>query len=111
MAMTQLVLVFMASLATAATALSGWMAINSRRVDKLTRVPVTFGAAILWGIVGMSSFDVVVTSHVNPPVSEPIPSLAYVGIGLAMLVGLYAVYDLIVGISAEASEAGELLNP
>lgn len=107
MPMTQLVLVFLASLASFATVLAGWMVMNAPRVDRWTRAVVTLGGAILWGIVGISSFDVVVTSHVNPPVSEPILPMAYVGIALSMLIGLYGLYDLLVGIGEEARNTAD----
>jgi uncharacterized membrane protein YuzA (DUF378 family) len=106
MVMTQLTLVFLGALATLAT-----LGLFVEFDDRWTSILVEFLAAILWGLFGMSAFDVIVTEHVSPPVSEPILPLAYLGIGLAFIVALYGFYDLIQGFGAEASEADMDLLP
>lgn len=89
MAMTQLALVFLGSLATLATAGS------LLNVDQATRVVMMFGASILWAWFGMSSFDVIVRDTGFASASEPILPLAYLGIGLAIVVGIGAIWSLL----------------
>jgi uncharacterized membrane protein YuzA (DUF378 family) len=104
--MTQLALVFLGALSTLAT-----LGLFVEFDDRWTGVLVEFLAAILWGLFGMSAFDVIVTDGVSPPVSEPILPLAYLGIGLAFILALYGFYDFVQGIGAEASETDMDLLP
>lgn len=98
MAITETILVFMGALATAAT-----VGMFVSFADRWTEMVVTFLAALLWGIVGLSSFDV--HAEAFGPGSEAILPLAYLGIGLAMTIGMYAAYDLVVGIGEQAADA------
>lgn len=95
MVMTQSALLFIGVLATLS---SIGIFIN---FDQATRTVVTFLSAILWGIFGMSSFDVIVTEHVDPPVSEPIMPLVVIGIGLAMMVSVFGLYQLVMLLNDE----------
>jgi uncharacterized membrane protein YuzA (DUF378 family) len=99
MAMTQLALVFLGSLATLATI---GMFVNV--FDRWTSLLVTFLAAILWATFGLSSFDVIVRDAAYASASEPITPLAYLGIGLAMIIGVYGLADLVMGVGEEASD-------
>jgi len=101
MAMTQSALLFLGALATGTTLASGWMAMNAGRVDKWTRVVVMFGAALLWGGFGLSSYDVIVRDSAWASASEPIMPLVILGITMAMVMFVYALYDLLHGIAAE----------
>lgn len=100
MAMTPLVLVFMGSLATLAT-----LGLFVGRFDAATRALTGFVGAITWGLVGLSAFDVIVTTHVDPPTSEPILPLAYLGIGLAAVVALFAIKELFAVLQSETEAA------
>ena len=102
MAMTPLLLAWLGTFA----ALVSYLGLFKRGQfdDDWTPVLLTFLGAALWAMVGMGGFDVIVTDAVDPPVSEPVTPVAYVGIGLAMLVGLYQLADLLLGFGKTASE-------
>lgn len=99
MAMTELTLVFLGSLATLTT-----IGMFVDVFDRWTSLLVTFLASILWATFGLSSFDVIVRDAAYASASEPITPLAYLGIGMAMIIGVYGMADLVVGISEEASD-------
>lgn len=99
-ATTQLVLVFMGSLATVAT-----IGIFKDFGDKATTAVVSFAAAILWAFTGMSAFDVYVDEAAT--VSEPIYPLAYLGIGFAIIAAIYGLFALMMGVKSET----EAMNP
>lgn len=105
MAMTQLAVLFIATLAAIATAA---MFVNV--ADRWTEVLIPFLASLLWGVAGLSSFDVHAQAFGNS--AEPMLPLAYLAIGLAMATGVYGFADLIVGIGEQASEvdAGDMLR-
>lgn len=104
MAMTQLALLFMGALATLATV---GMFVN---LDDASRILVSFSGAILWAFFGMSAFDVYVDEAATK--SEPITPLAYLGIGFAVIVGLFAFYTLIdvVRAETEATDPEDMLS-
>lgn len=70
--------------------------------DDATRVIVSFLASVVWGLFGMSSFDVYVDDAAT--VSEPIYALAYLGLGLAAVTALFAVLLLFQAIRSEAEQ-------
>lgn len=96
--MTQFLLGFLAALATLAS-----IGLFVDFADRWTELVVTFLAALLWGVVGLSSFDVHAQSFGNE--ARSILPMVYVGIGLAMSIGAYGMYDLVVGIGEQASDA------
>lgn len=100
MAMTELTLIWMGSLATLAT-----IGMFVDFGDNATGVIVSFVASILWGFFGISSFDVVIADDAS--VSEPILPLAYLGIGLGVVIGIFTFYRLVraVGRESGATEA------
>lgn len=103
MPVTELTLVFLGSLAT----LTG--SALFLRVEPWTRLVLIFLSSVLWGITGMSAFDVVVAR--DPLQSEPNLAMAIVGIGLSLLVGVYALHELAVvfGDETGATDADGLL--
>ena len=105
MAMTELLLAWLGTLAVAATALAGWFAMNAARVEKWTRVLVEFAASVLWALFAVSAMDVIVPSGASTPVSESIYPMVFLGIGFALVTFVYFLYDLVVGISEAASES------
>jgi len=100
MAVTELTLVFMATLALLATI---GMFLNF--ADRWTELVVTLTASILWGVVGLSSFDVIVRNTSFATASEPILPMVYIGFSLAGMIAIYALADLVTGVAAEADEA------
>lgn len=69
--------------------------------DDATRVVVAFLAAVVWGFMGLSSFDVYVDDAAT--VSEPVYALAYLGLGLAAVSGLAGVKLLFKALQSEAA--------
>lgn len=98
MAMTDLALVWLGTLAAVATA-----GLFVSFADRWTEFVVDVLAMVLWGVFGISSFDVIVGE--SPTASEPILPLAYLGIGLAAAVGVYTAYDLVTGAAEQARDA------
>lgn len=98
MAMTQLGLMMMGGIATLAT-----IGMFKDFGDDETRVIMSFGASVLWGFFGMSSFDVIVRSTSYASASEPITPLAYMGIGLSIITGFFAIWMLLMLVKSETS--------
>jgi len=98
MAVTSLTLVWLGSVALLAT-----LGMFYQFGDQYTGVLVEFLAAVLWAMFAVSGMDVLVTDT-NPPVSEPMMPLVYLGIGLAMLTLLFALSDLVQTIRGDAAE-------
>jgi len=94
MAMTQIGLVILAALATLMS-----VALFVNFTDRMTRVVLLLGASLLWGIMGLSAFDVRMpsTTQADLYTNEPILPLAYTGIGLAMAVFVYTLWYLVEG--------------
>lgn len=105
MVMTEGALLFLGALATLATI---GMFIDFG--DEPTRIVIGFVAALLWGIFGMSSFDVIVVDSYAAVKSEPITPLAYLGIGFAMVLTGFWFYKL-VRILTGGGEATDDVSP
>lgn len=103
MAMTQTALVMLGALATLAT-----IGMFYDFPDRWTGVLVGFAAAFMWGLFGMSSFDVIVRDTSFATASEPIMPLVYVGVAMAMITGLFAINDLVKGVAGDASDVDEM---
>lgn len=99
MSIPPILLVFIGLLATVAT-----LGLFYQFGDPWTGVLVELAAAVLWGLFGLSAMDVVIVSDVNPPVSEPLRPLMFLGFGLAAVTFLFVLYDLATGLKHEASE-------
>jgi len=100
MAMTELTLIWLGSIATLAT-----IGMFVDFGDEATGVLISFSASILWGWFGMSAFDVIIDDAAT--VSEPISPLAYMGLAFGAVIGLLSLYRLIRAIGSEtgATEA------
>lgn len=103
MAMTQLALLFLGVLAVL---LSG-SGLLGQFADDATPVVLAFAGAITWGAFGISSFDVIVHSSAYSTQSEPILPLAYLGIAFSIIVGVFAVYQLLQLIQGEAESTSQ----
>lgn len=99
MATTQLALLFIGALATAAT-----VGFFYRFGDRLTALLVELAAPILWGLFALSSMDVIVRDAAWASASEPVTPLVWVGIGFAVATFLLWLYDLFEGGSEAAME-------
>lgn len=99
MAMTQSALIFIGALATLST-----LGLFINLGDRWTNILVEFTASILWGLFGLSSWDVIVIDSFAVHHSEPILPLVYLGFGFAFILALYALYDLVVGAGQQAKE-------
>lgn len=99
MAVTEITLVIIATLATLGT-----IGLFMNYADRWTELVVTFGTALLWAILGMSSFDVIVRDTSFATASEPIDPLIWVGFGLSAIIFMYGIGDLLVGFRAEVSD-------
>lgn len=100
MAMTQLLLAWLGTLAAAVS----FLGLFVDGFDRWTSVLLTFLGAALWAGVGLGGFDVIVRNSAVATASEPVLPVAYAGIGLSVLVALYGMYDLLLGVSAETDE-------
>lgn len=98
--MTELLLVWLGTVALLAT-----LGLFYRFGDRWTALLVEFTAAILWSFFAVSAMNVVVPSGASEPATASMDMLVYLGIGFALITFLYAVYDLLVGLGAEANEA------
>jgi uncharacterized membrane protein YuzA (DUF378 family) len=98
MVMTQPALAILAGLGT--LALIGMF----RNFDGATQVLIRFVGAIVWGMFGLGSFDVIVRSTSYASASEPILPLAFLGIGLAVVMALFALLELFGVIRRDAGE-------
>lgn len=103
--MTELVLVFLATLAVVTSTAGLFVNFD----DHWTGVLVIFLGAVLWGVVAISSYSVIVPD--GSGASQPIMPMAVLGFGMSALVGLYGLYELLTGASTEASEANIELAP
>lgn len=98
MAMTELTLLFLGSLATLST-----IGIFQEFDERWTQVLVTFFTAVLWGMFGLSSYDVVIDDAAT--VSEPIMPFVVLGIGLAAMITLLGFYQLLKSFGEETAES------
>lgn len=99
MAVTETTILILSALATLSTI---GMFLNF--ADRWTELLVTFTAAVLWGVLGWSSFDVIVRDTSFATASEPITPLVYVGFGFAAVIFLYGITDLLTGVKAEVRD-------
>jgi len=97
--MTQLALLFIGTLATLAT-----YGLFYQFGDRWTNLLIEFGASALWGLFAVSAMDVIVREAAFTTESEPIWPLVFLGLGMSVLALLYAIYDLAVRVSEEATE-------
>lgn len=102
MATTQTALAIMAAIGTIS---SIGIFVN---FDRATRLLVAVIATIVWASFGLASFDVIVRDNYAATASEPIPGLAYMGLGLAVVTALFALMQFFKLIQDEtgATEAG-----
>lgn len=96
--MTQTVLVAMGAFAVLASA--GLLL----DVDKGTRVFLGFLGALVWGFVGLSAFNVHAEAYSG---TEAIYPLAYLGLGMAAIVGMVTIWQLLKATGEEAGATGE----
>lgn len=107
MAMTQAALFFIGGLAVLTTI---GLFVNFQ--DRWTSVIVSFLAAVLWGVFGLSAFDVIVVDSFASVISEPIMPLVVLGFGMAFVVGVFWLFELSQAIGGEAgmTDAEGILN-
>jgi len=98
MATTSLTLVWLGSVAVLAT-----MGLFYQFRDQWTGILVEFVAAVLWATFSLSAMNVVV-SDTNPPVTEPMLPLTYIGTAFALLTFLFAISDLVQTIRGDAAD-------
>lgn len=98
MAVTSLTLVWLGTVALLAT-----LGLFYTFSDQWTGVLVEFVAAVLWAMFAISGMNVTITGS-NPPVSEPMMPLVYIGIGFALLTFLFAMSDLVQTIRGDAAQ-------
>lgn len=80
--------------------------------DNITHVVLGVLGALIWGIFGLSAFDVIVgVSDTGVPTTRPLTMVAYLGILIAIAVGGYSLYELVavLGEEAGATDADGLL--
>lgn len=105
MAMTQNALLFMGIFATGLGYLGLFKTFSGD--DRWTRVLLLFASAIIWGVFGLSSNDVIVRENAYASASEPIMPFVYMGFGLAFIVALFGVYELFQAIANDARDASD----
>jgi len=98
MALTSLSLVWLGSVALLAT-----LGLFYQFGDQWTGVLVEFVAAVLWAMFALSGMNVVV-SDTNPPATEPMMPLVYLGVGFALLTFLFAMSDLLQTLRGDAAD-------
>jgi len=103
MAMTVLALVFIGTLATALS----WAGLFGPLPQDGTNAAVSFAASVLWGVFGISAFDVIVHSTAYSSISEPIEPLAFMGIAFSLVVGLFSVKQLLAAVRGEVESTSE----
>lgn len=97
--MTELLLAWLGTVALVAT-----YGVFYQFRDRWSNVLVEFGAAILWAVFAVSALNVTVPTGTSDPPSEPVMTLVYMGLAFAVVTFLYAIYDLLAGIGAEANQ-------
>lgn len=108
MVMTETALMFLGAFALLATI---GMFVNFDD-DNYTNAVIGILASVLWGFFGLSSFDVQVVETYYATKSEPIMQFVILGLGLAGIVFLYSIYQLMEALSsdAESVSAGGFLE-
>lgn len=69
--------------------------------DDVTHIVVGFAASIVWGLFGMSSFDVIVADSGGVITTNAILPLAYLGIALSLVIGLYVIWEFLAVLGSE----------
>lgn len=105
MAMTQSALLFMGTFATGLAYLGLFK--NFSGGDRWTRVLLLFASAMVWGVFGLSSYDVIVRDTSFASASESIIPLVYLGFGLAFIVALFGIFEMFQAIGSDASDAAD----
>lgn len=104
--MSQTTLLFIGALATLAT-----VGLFVDFADDWTGVVVAFGGSILWGIFGLSAYDITIYEGATV-YSETDMALVAIGIGFGIMVGMYALAMLFSAFNTESSDVDtSLLNP
>lgn len=98
MALTDLTLIWLGTVALLAT-----LGLFYEFGDQWTGVLVEFVAAVLWAMFAISAMNVAV-GDTNPPATEPMMPLVYVGLALALLTFLFAMSDLVHTLRGDAAE-------
>lgn len=106
MAVTELTLV---ALAAVATMLSVGLLTS---MDEPTRVILGFAGSICWGLVALSSFDVLVPATGSPPSQITVTPFVYLGFGFAIIVGVLSLLQLMRAVGSEtgATEGSGLIE-
>lgn len=76
-------------------------------MDRTSDIIMPFIASALWGVAGMSAFDVILLSTSNPVRSTEILPVAYLGVGFALISAVLGVYELIVQPAKEVEDAAD----
>jgi drug/metabolite transporter (DMT)-like permease len=100
MVMTEPALLFIGSLA----ALLGFYGLFKEYDDNWTPVLLTFTSAILWGVFGLSSRNVIVPDAGTSHQTEPIEPLFFVGLGLAFMTVLFGLQQLVSAFGKDAAD-------
>jgi len=87
MAMTGTMLFIIAAMGVLLAVGSGY-----RSIDPWFRVAMAYGSSVTWGVFAVSSMDVIVTTGVDPPVSEPMWPAVFLGLTAALAVFGWALY-------------------
>ena len=75
-----------------------------REVDeRWTELLLTFLAAVLWGMFGLSAYDVTIDDAAA--VQEPIMEFVVLGIGLSLIIALLGFWRLLRNVGAESQES------
>jgi len=104
--MTQLTLLFVGALATGLGFLGLFVDLDAGgdETDAWTPVLVLFASALLWGLFGMNAFAVRVPDGTAGSETISMMPLVFIGLGLALLVGLYAFYELFYALKRQAAD-------
>jgi len=97
MAMTVLALVFIGTLAVVLS----WAGLFGPLPQDGTNAAVSFAASVLWGVFGISAFDVIVDVSEGVVVSRSMEPLAFMGIAFSLVVGLFSVKQLLGAVRGE----------
>lgn len=106
MAITPLILLGMGALAAGIS----YLGLFARFGDNFTPVLLQATAAAIWGAFGMSAFNVEMSQRLCCSREAEILPLAYLGIGLALLMALFMISDLFTAIGDEARQTDQELE-
>lgn len=106
MATTELTLLFLGVLAAAVTAFGLFYTFN----DDWTSPLLVFIGSLLWGLFGMSAFDVETSVTNCCIVSQEYTALVYVGIGFAALTFIFFLAEVLTSLGSSAETSGSPLD-